>query len=352
MEQAPVSVIIPAYNVANCVRTCLDSVIGQTAPPREVIVVDDGSTDTTVSAVGEYADRSVRYVVQRNAGPSAARNHGLAAATQPYVAFLDADDYWSPEFLAKTVRFLETRLEAIAVSTGLMIQDVSGAVLRLPEALLLEAANPDGVLLDDFFETWARHDHVRTGSALFRREVVLASGGFRQDLRSAEDLELWGYLATFGPWGFLPATLWVGNPAAGGALNWRQKYRERGRHCVEIEDWERRIRPRLHAEDEAAFAVVRGRVAASYVYARILAGDRKGARRIAERCLDEMPRSRVRGLLRSGLAFGNPGWSTACGIVGLWEDVKSLRLRHGAAGRVARRGAARAATSIVATGGQ
>jgi hypothetical protein len=172
---------------------------------------------------------------------------------------------------------------------------------------------------------------------------MLASGGFRQDMRAAEDLELWGYLATMGPWGFLPETLWVGNPAAGGALNWREKYRERGRHCVEIEDWERRILPRLRAEDEAAFSVIRGRVAASYVYARILAGDRTGARRIAERCLDEMPPTRVRGLLRSGLAFGNPGWSAACGVVGLWEDVKSLRLR---------RGAARAAMSAVTAGGK
>ena len=130
MKQVPVSVVIPAYNVAHCVRTCLDSVTGQSARPHEVIVVDDGSTDATARVVGEYADKSVRCLVQGNLGPAAARNRGLATATQAYIAFLDADDYLHTDFLQKTVRFLENHTEAIAVSTGLTIKDLSGEVLH------------------------------------------------------------------------------------------------------------------------------------------------------------------------------------------------------------------------------
>ncbi len=350
MSSSPVSVIIPAFNVAHCVRTCLESVLGQTAPPREVIVVDDGSTDSTARVVDEYAARSVRRLVQRNLGPAAARNRGLEEAAQPYVAFLDADDYWQPEFLGRTARFLDGHAQVIAVSTGLSVRDSAGVVSRLPEVLLRQVTSADGVVLEHFFATWACHDHVRTGSALFRHEVVRAAGGFREDMRAAEDLELWGYLATLGSWGYIPDALWVGNPAAGGALNWREKYRERGRHCVEIEDWERRIRTRLRPGDGVPFAVVRGRVAASYVYARILAGDREGARRIAASYLHEMPPSRVRGLLRGGLRLGDPGWTAACHVVGLREDLKSLRLRYGAAGRAAARKATVATAATFATG--
>ncbi len=337
MSPAPVSVVIPAYNVAGCIRTCLDSVLGQTLPAREVIVVDDGSTDRTYDIVRDYSRLSVRCLAQANAGPAAARNRGLEAATQPFVAFLDADDYWLPDFVRRTVAFMDRHPAAIAVSTGLQVRDAHGRLTLGTAELQARYGDRDGVLLPDFLETWASYDHVRTGSSLFRRPVVQAAGGFREDLRSAEDLELWGYLGTQGPWGFIGEALWVGNPTASGALNWRQKYRERGRHCTEIEVWERRIVSRLRASDQRVFARVRGRVAASYTYARILAGDSIGARRIAVQHLREMPPSRVRSLLRSGLYFGDLGWTVATATIGFWEDVKSLRLRLGAAGRAAAR---------------
>jgi hypothetical protein len=97
---AGVSIIIPAYNYARYLPGAIDSALAQTHPHKEVIVVDDGSTDDTPEVIAHYGER-VRGIRQANAGLSAARNTGIQAAQYPYVAFLDADDLLGPAFLAE-----------------------------------------------------------------------------------------------------------------------------------------------------------------------------------------------------------------------------------------------------------
>lgn len=94
-----VSCIIPAYNSERFISEAIESVLGQSQPPAEVIVVDDGSTDRTSHIVKIFEDR-VRYLLQATAGPAATRNTGIAAAGQQFVAFLDADDRWHCDKLA------------------------------------------------------------------------------------------------------------------------------------------------------------------------------------------------------------------------------------------------------------
>ncbi|MGL6044061.1 MAG: glycosyltransferase family 2 protein, partial [Sandaracinobacteroides sp.] len=103
---APVSVVIPAYNREATVGTAIRSVLWQTLSPVEVIVVDDGSTDGTAAAVQAIDDPRVRLVSQANGGISAARNRGIEAATQPWVAFQDSDDEWLPLKLEKQMASL------------------------------------------------------------------------------------------------------------------------------------------------------------------------------------------------------------------------------------------------------
>lgn len=100
-----VSVVIPVYNGAAHLEQCLDSVAAQTLSDLEVICVDDGSTDASPDILARYAasDSRFRVVTQANAGPGAARNAGLALAGGEYVIFLDADDWFEPEFLAQMV---------------------------------------------------------------------------------------------------------------------------------------------------------------------------------------------------------------------------------------------------------
>ena len=92
------SVVIPAYNYGRYLADAVDSVLSQTVPPHEVIVVDDGSTDDTPAVAARYTGR-IQYLRRANAGVSAARNAGIAAATGDWLALLDADDAWEPTFL-------------------------------------------------------------------------------------------------------------------------------------------------------------------------------------------------------------------------------------------------------------
>jgi len=95
-----VSVIVPTYNRAHTIRRCLDSALGQTIPPYEVIVVDDASTDNTTSVVKSISDERLRLItMSSNKGAQAARNVGIKNAKGDYIAFLDSDDEWVPEKL-------------------------------------------------------------------------------------------------------------------------------------------------------------------------------------------------------------------------------------------------------------
>lgn len=105
MNQPRISCIIPVYNGERFLGETLESVLAQTCPPFEVIVVDDGSTDSTAAVAAAY-DSRVRYVHQSNAGPAAARNRGLDLATGDLLAFLDADDLWLPEKLERQSTYM------------------------------------------------------------------------------------------------------------------------------------------------------------------------------------------------------------------------------------------------------
>ncbi len=98
------SVVIPLYNKEAYIKRAIDSVLAQTLPCHEIIIVDDGSTDRGPEIASSYADPRVRLVEQPNQGPGAARNHGVRIAEGGYIAFLDADDEWRPGFLEKAMK--------------------------------------------------------------------------------------------------------------------------------------------------------------------------------------------------------------------------------------------------------
>jgi glycosyltransferase involved in cell wall biosynthesis len=102
-----VSCIIPVWNCEKYLSDAIDSILGQTYRPIELIVVDDGSTDRTSDVIARYGDK-LRTVRQANSGPGAARNAGIALAQGPYIAFLDADDLWDKNKLERQVACLQT----------------------------------------------------------------------------------------------------------------------------------------------------------------------------------------------------------------------------------------------------
>lgn len=109
-----VTCVIPVYNCERFIQETLESVLAQTYPVHEIYVVDDGSTDGTRAKVEAHAAKAgekIHYLWQENAGSAAARNHGIQASTGEYVAFLDADDLWEPEKIARQLTRFAARTE-------------------------------------------------------------------------------------------------------------------------------------------------------------------------------------------------------------------------------------------------
>ena len=177
-----VSVIIPTFNSGPLVVEAVRSVLSQTTPVSEVIVVDDGSTDDTAQRMAEFGE-PVRYVRQANGGVSTARNRGMAEATHDFVAFLDADDVWHP-------RKIETQLRAMARNPefgliGTNLHDWPGEHPKLPEG---EFESPPAPI--ELKKLIVRNGLV-TSTVMARREVLRQVGEFDLELRGPEDHDYW-----------------------------------------------------------------------------------------------------------------------------------------------------------------
>lgn len=178
---ALVSVVIPAFDAAATLDEALRSARAQTWRELEIIVVDDGSHDASprIAQAHGREDRRVRTVTQTNAGVAAARNRGIALARGEYIAFLDADDLWAPDKIARQVEALERAGEgAGAVFTYFCRVDADGYTLSEPE-------RPEA--RDDMLVSLCRGNFIGNGSSiLVRREVCDRIGGFDPALRAAQ----------------------------------------------------------------------------------------------------------------------------------------------------------------------
>lgn len=202
MNEPTVTVVMPAYNAAAYVRRAIDSVLAQTWVDRELLVVDDGSSDGTLDVLAGYGNR-LRVITQANAGPAAARNRGLLEARGRYVAFLDADDWWLPTKLERQVALLDARPDVGFCSTATRVETVGGA-----PASNWPCADAEGPLLETLFMRSAAVSGSTSG-VLARRELLLEVGGFDESLRGFEDPDLWIRLAARSGYACIPEVLTV-----------------------------------------------------------------------------------------------------------------------------------------------
>ena len=189
MAAPRVSVVIPAYNAAACVRRAVDSVLAQTCADFELLVVDDGSRDATREVLAGYGER-LRVLAQANAGPAAARNHGLREARGEFVAFLDADDWWLPAKLERQVALLDARPGLGFCSTATQVLTPTGA----PDQAWPCCADDGTPLLERLFVQGAAVSGSTSG-VLARAALLREVGGFDERLRGFEDPDLWLRLA-------------------------------------------------------------------------------------------------------------------------------------------------------------
>jgi glycosyltransferase involved in cell wall biosynthesis len=179
---AKVSTIVAVYNGADTVDRAIRSIFAQTFADNEIIVVNDGSTDDTAAVLVRYGDR-IRVISQPNCGLSAARNAGVRASAGEYVAFLDDDDEWMPEKLARCVPVLDADPECALVYTYALKVDTQGVPMASPEA------RPDGIESPTMKELLARPWNVVPSQFVVRRDVFERCGGFHERfITSCEDL--------------------------------------------------------------------------------------------------------------------------------------------------------------------
>lgn len=175
-----VSVIIPAYNARRFVGEAIDSVLRQTMNDLEIIVVDDGSTDTTPVVLADFGS-AIRVHRQANGGVASARNAGVATARGTYVAFLDADDVWLPEKLARQMPLFE-RSDVALVYSGIRVVD---ADLRLVRDIV--PAAPERALINTLCVEPPPVPLTMTG--VVRRTAFDAVGGFDERLSTSADAD-------------------------------------------------------------------------------------------------------------------------------------------------------------------
>lgn len=188
---ATVSAVVPAYDAGPFIDECLSSITAQRGDfTLEVIVVDDGSGDDTAMRARRHGATVIR---QSNRGPAAARNAGVAAAAGEFVAFLDADDLWPADKLARQLDVLARHPDAALVFGDCRQFDAAGPrpQTQFESAGLGIAAWGTGETLPDAHARLLEDNFITTGSVIARRATLLDAGGFAEDLRLVEDLELW-----------------------------------------------------------------------------------------------------------------------------------------------------------------
>jgi len=180
-----VSIIIPCYNGERFIRDAIDSALGQTYAPVEVIVIDDGSTDRSLEIISSFGDR-VRWETGPNYGGAAARNRGLALASGDLVQFLDADDLLHADKLTRQVGYMREEQGPTAICWG-TLRPLSSwdAAYRRP----YDGGDPVVFALEGILPTPA---------PLHRKATLLSVGGFREDLSCAQEYDLHLRLACSG----------------------------------------------------------------------------------------------------------------------------------------------------------
>lgn len=232
MARVPrVSVIVPCFNAGPYVAETIHSVLDQSYHDFELIAVDDGSTDRTADILASVSDPRMRLYRQANAGPSAARNRGVAESRGQYLAFLDSDDVWLPGKLERHVRALERDPTLGLVYSDVFFVDESG---RLEGTLSDKMPLPSGRV----FQALLARNFIATSSVLMPRAVFDAVGPFGP-YRVSQDYDLWLKCAARYPVERMPEPMVKYRHRSGGIS---RQVRISVKECLEIyADWSTRL---------------------------------------------------------------------------------------------------------------
>jgi glycosyltransferase involved in cell wall biosynthesis len=189
-----ISVVIPIFNKANTILDTVNSVLNQSYQPKEILIVNDGSTDDFKEKISLLSSDLIKILNQNNQGVSAARNYGVLNSSSSWVAFLDADDIWKTDFL-KTIKDLHINFwEAKVLATA--YEFISHDGFKSSIVLSGLSFENESGYMDNYFSVAAKsHPPICSSAICVNKEAFNSIGGFPEDLKSGEDLITWANLA-------------------------------------------------------------------------------------------------------------------------------------------------------------
>lgn len=180
------SIIIPLFNKENFIENTLKSVLNQNFTDFELIIVNDGSTDASEEKVIQFKDERIRYLSKENGGVSTARNFGIEMAQADYITFIDADDYWYPDFLKEMhiniISYSEIKVfsAAIEIETSKKTFPASYSISKTGECEIV-----------DYFNASYKETAICTSCAVFHKNIFEKVGYFDTKIKSGQDTDMW-----------------------------------------------------------------------------------------------------------------------------------------------------------------
>ena len=182
------SVVIPLYNKELSVKNTIQSVLDQTFQEFEIVIVNDGSTDDSVTVVESFNDSRIRLIHQKNQGVSAARNRGIEEAKYEWICFLDADDLWKDNHLEEIVKMMKSYPDEKVFVTS--FEYSSG------RKMMGDPNQSEIYKINNFFTEYLKFKNLMwTSTVVIHKTCVQKSGMFNEKLSLGEDIDLWGRLS-------------------------------------------------------------------------------------------------------------------------------------------------------------
>ncbi|KIA85092.1 glycosyltransferase family 2 protein [Flavobacterium sp. AED] len=180
------SVIIPLFNKEKFIELTLKSVLNQTFIDFEILIINDGSTDNSAQIIKRFDDPRIRYFYKENAGVSSARNDGIEKAQSNYISFIDADDYWYPNFLEEMFKNIKSYPEqkvfsgAIEIETSKKVIPASYSIAKTKDCEIV-----------NFFTASSKETVIWTSCAVFNKSIFEEIGNFDIEVKSGQDTDMW-----------------------------------------------------------------------------------------------------------------------------------------------------------------
>ena len=287
------SVVIPLYNKEHYIEKTIRSVLDQTCTDYEVIVVDDGSKDNSLALARKFESDRVRVIAQENQGVSVARNTGILNANGEFIAFLDADDEWRPEYLLTIAGLTDAYPESAIFVTAYAVNMGSG---KINISTRLE---PETGCLPSYWLTLAKgYDFVWTSATTIRRQTLIDAGLFKPGEKIGQDLDMWARVARINPRVAYSNHICVNyNRAAEQNARTRVRVAWAGAFLKDLE--EELVNPQRTPEEKASIQHKYDKKMTVFIFTAILAGEKERASKALKEWKGE--RSTTNRLLRTGL---------------------------------------------------